>query len=152
MANPLKGEVALPPVAVPGFEGGGTVLLDFNALCTLEQELGTGVEEMGGEALQSPAKMRQVFRVSLEEHHGKVDDRAVGKIIQALGPDVAGELMLTAFKRSFPEAAKGGDADPPKPAAKKVGGTSPAATKSGARSGASPKRSGGKRHGSSPKP
>lgn len=132
MANPLKGEVDLPPVAVPGFEQGGTVLLDFNALCTLEEELGAGVEEMGAEALQSPSKMRQVFRVALEEHHGAVDDRTVGKIIQALGPSVSGELMLEAFRRSFPEAAEGGTGDPPKPA--KAGGTSRPTSRRGARS------------------
>ncbi len=148
MANALKGEVALPKVPVPGFEDGGTLLLDFNALCALEDELGTGVEDMGGEALQSPSKMRQVFRISLVEHHGDVDDRVVGKIIQALGPTVAGELMLEAFTRSFPEAAKDGGGDPPKRV--KPAGTSPAALKSGPRSGATPRRSGRKPPGSSP--
>lgn len=112
-ANPLKGEVALPKVDVVGFEKGGILLLDFNTLCVLEESLGEKIEEIGGAALQSPIMMRNVFRAALFEHHGDVDVRIVGKIIQEIGPDLAANLVLKTFTLSFPEAAKATE-DPPK--------------------------------------
>ncbi|WP_404713197.1 hypothetical protein [Sphingomonas sp. MMS24-J13] len=122
MANPLKGEVAFPAVPdLPGFEAGGTLVLDFNALCTLEDELGEEIGRIGAESLQSPKMMRTVFRVAMEEHHKAVDDVTVGKIIQAVGIDTAAALVLRAFSLSFPEAAKDGDANPPKKPAKPAG-------------------------------
>ena len=150
-ANPLKGEVAFaanPDVA--GFERGGILVLDFNALCALEEELGEKIEEIGEAALRSPRMMRTVFRIGLEARHGGLDDRPVGQLIQAIGMDEAAQLALRAFELSFPEAAKDGDGDPPKAAARKTRGTGPAALKSGPRSGGVPKRSGRKPRVSTP--
>jgi hypothetical protein len=133
MANPLLGEVALPKMNVAGFEAGGIVVLDFNALCSLESELAQTIDEIGTAVLESPTMMRSVLRVALEEHHGKVDDRIVGKIIQAIGADAAAEIILKSFTLAFPEAANG-TGNPPKPPAKKNrAGTGGAALKSGAK-------------------
>jgi len=147
-ANPLKGEVALPPMDVAGFEAGGVMLLDFNALCSLEGELQEKVEQIGAAVLESPSMMRSVMRVALEDRHGVVEDRLVGKIIQTLGMDVAAEKILEAFTLSFPEAAKTGNADP-RTGAVAPAGTGGTASKSGARSVKTPKRSGVKRRASS---
>ena len=128
MANPLKGEVALPPLPVPGFERGGTIRLDFNALCTIEGEFGA-VEDAGERALTDLAPLRGIYRAALSEHHGDVGDERAGEIVQALGAEQARWLAVEAFRLSFPEAASGGDADPLTRA--EADGTSPAAVKSG---------------------
>lgn len=148
-ANPLLGEVALPPVDVAGFEAGGVILLDFNALCALEGELKVAVDEMGTAVLESPTMMRSLMRVAMEDHHGTVDDRVVGKVIQRLGHATSAELIMKAFALSFPEAAKGGTADPRTAAA--TDGIGGAASKSGSKSASRPKRSGNKPRASSRK-
>lgn len=130
MANPLKGEVALPPVAVAGFERGGTLLLDFNGLCTLEGDIGP-VAEAGERVLTDLAPLRAIFRILLLAHHGEVGDQIAGQIVQAIGSDAARALAAEAFQRSFPEAAGESSADPR--ARANPGGTSPAAAKSGQR-------------------
>lgn len=141
MANRLKGEIALPKVDVVGFEKGGTLLLDFNALCTLEGELQGHIEEVGLAVLQSPRAMRKVMQAALEEHHGAVDERTAGKVIQALGMEKAGELIQQTFLLSFPEAAEG-NADPRPTAATAAAGTSRSATASGSKSAKRKKPSG----------
>lgn len=133
MANPLLGEVAFPGVQVPGFENGGTVVVDFNALATLEGELQNSIETLGLDVLQSPTVMRTVFRVALEEHHGAVDDRTAGKIIQQLGTEVAAEAVAKSFALCFPEAAKAGNGNPPRGAKKSAPGTSRSARASGSK-------------------
>jgi hypothetical protein len=130
-------------VPIPGFEQGGTVLLDFNALARLEGELQEKLEEMGTAALKSPRTMITVFAAALEEYHGAVDERTVGKIIHALTPDVAAELVERSFALAFPEAAEAGAGDPPG-GAKTAPGKSASASTSGSKSGKTPKRSGGK--------
>ena len=148
-ANPLLGEVALPPVNVAGFEAGGVLVLDFNALCSLEGVLAKKIDEIGTAVLESPSMMRTVMRVALEQHHPTVDEIEAGRVIQAIGLDVAAELILKAFTLSFPEAAPGGTADPRTTAT--PAGTGGAASKSGSKSGKGPKRSGGKPRASSRK-
>lgn len=149
-ANPLKGEVAFPANPdVVGFEAGGILVLDFNALCALEEELGEKIEEIGAQALTSPRMMRTVFRIGLEARHGGIEEADAGRLIQAIGMDKAALLAMKAFELSFPEAASKGTADPLKAAAK-TRGTGPAALKSGARSGSRPQRSGRKPRASTP--
>lgn len=149
-ANPLLGEVALPPVNVAGFEAGGVLLLDFNALCALEGVLAKKIDEIGTAVLESPSMMRTVMRVALEQHHPTVDELEAGRIIQAIGLDVAAELILKAFTLSFPEAAPGGDKGP-RTAAATPAGTGGAASKSGSKSDKPRKRSGTKPRASSRK-
>ena len=150
LANKHKGEVAFPEVDVIGFEKGGILLFDFNALAAVETTLKGLIEDIGTQVLTSPTAMITVMQASLEEHHGAVDPRTAGKIIQALGHKRASELLAEAYLLSFPEAAGSGDVDPlaggePAP------GTSPSAGKSGSKSVSPKKPSGGKRRGSSPK-
>lgn len=149
VANPLKGEVEFPPVDVVGFEQGGILVLDFNALCTLEGVLGEKIEEIGGAALQSPQMMRTVMRVAMFEHHGDVDDRTVGKVIQGIGVDNAAALTNKAFELSFPEAAKAGGNPPQSPPKGSAAGTGNGASERGAKSASKPARSTGKPRGSS---
>lgn len=132
VANPYKGDVALPLVDVPGFEAGGTLLLDVNALCSLEEVLDFG-KGIDAATLSTPRVLRQVVQAGLEEHHGAVDDRTVGKIIGALGIGAMAELVMLSFTRSFPEAAVDGAGNPPKAAkGPRKGGTGIGSSASGA--------------------
>lgn len=150
LANRHKGEVAFPGVDIPGFERGGILLFDFNALAAVETTLKGLIDDIGTRVLTSPSAMITVMQAALEEHHGAVDARTAGKIIQALGREQASELLAESYLLCFPEAAQGGDADPP-PAAADAVGTSPNAAASGSKSGRPKKVSGGKRPASSRK-
>jgi len=142
MANPELGEVAFPAVDVIGFEEGGILVLDFNALCTLEGEVSQKITSIGADVLQSPSMMRTVFRIALEARHGQVSERDAGEIIQRIGPARAGELVAEAFLLSFPPAEGGtSDGNPPKPGAN---GTGKSASANGSRSGTARKASGAK--------
>lgn len=150
LANKHKGEVAFPGVDVVGFEKGGILLFDFNALAAVETTLKGMIEDIGTKVLASPTSMIVVMQAVLEEHHGAVDSRTAGKIITALGPAKAGELLAEAYVLSFPEAVENGTADPLQ-GASKAPGSSPSVGKSGSKSGSRKKASGGKRRAPSPK-
>lgn len=108
MANKVKGEVGFK-VEDGDLAGEYVLLLDFNALCDLEDDF-PGI--MKGElALESPKAIRKVFAVGLSARHPDVNERKAGEIIQAVGLGRVAQLVGDAFKASFPEAAKG-DADP----------------------------------------
>lgn len=98
----LKGEV--------GFEADGesyTLLLDFNALCDLEDSL-PGLMD-GTAEIKSPKAIRSVFHAGLQARHDGLTTRDAGDLIQAIGLDVAGELVAEAFSASF---GKGGEGKP----------------------------------------
>lgn len=101
MARIIKGEVP--------FELGEeryTLLLDFNALCDLEDDF-PGL--MDGEAeIKSPKAIRRVFHAGLAAHHSDIDERGAGEIIHALGLEKAADLVRQSFEASFP-SAKGGE-------------------------------------------
>lgn len=107
MANAIKGEV--------GFTADGqdyTLLLDFNALCELEDVV-PGL--MAGSAeIQSPRAVRAVFHAALREHHPDLDEKAAGRIIQAAGIERAAELIGEAMAASFGKPEGKGPARPPK--------------------------------------
>lgn len=104
MANPLKGEVGFTVA------GGDFVLAyDFNALCTLEEDLGVGVEEIG-EKLNSVSSLRTVFRAGLEAKHGRMTDIEAGRMIHEVGVQKAGELVVKAIQGAFPAASTEGKA------------------------------------------
>lgn len=151
LANKHKGEVAFPGIDVIGFEGGGILLFDFNALAAVETALNMMIEDIGTRVLTSPNAMITVMQAALEEHHGAVDARTAGKVIQEIGSKRASELLAESYQLCFPEAAAGGDADP-LAGANAAPGTSQSAGKSGSKSAIRKKASGGKRRGSSPKP
>lgn len=118
MANPLKGEIGFTVEGEPW-----TLLYDFNALCTIEQDLGVALQDVG-DRLTSPTMIRSIFRIGLEARHGTMTDLEAGRLIHAIGVETGAELIGKAFAAAFPEAGKAG-ANPPKPA-KKTAGTSPA--------------------------
>lgn len=106
MANKIKGEVE--------FNSGGmifTLLLDFNALCDLEDDF-PGLMD-GTAEIKSPKAIRRVFHAGLAEHHPDLSEREAGAIIQDLGLERAGVLIKESFEASFP-APKGGAARPRK--------------------------------------
>lgn len=99
-ANRVKGEVQFE------VEGESYVLLlDFNALCDLEDDL-PGLMD-GTAEIKSPKAIRRVFHAGLAEHHTGLDVRAAGAIVHALGLDRAAEVIKESFAASFP--APGGD-------------------------------------------
>lgn len=96
-ANRLKGEVA--------FEADGkgyVLLLDFNALCDLEDDL-PGLMD-GTAEIKSPKAIRRVFHAGLAERHPEVDVRGAGALVQALGLEAAAVLIKESFAASFPAA------------------------------------------------
>lgn len=100
MANPVKGEIAFD---VEGQEY--ILLLDFNALCDLEDDF-PGLMD-GTAELKSPKAIRRVFHAGLAAHHPDVDLREAGSLIHAIGLDVAGDIVRRSFEAAFP--VKGGD-------------------------------------------
>ncbi|RZJ44970.1 MAG: hypothetical protein EON87_08640, partial [Brevundimonas sp.] len=104
MANPIKGEVPFT-VESGDLAGDYVLLLDFNALCDLEQDF-PGLMD-GQFEVKSPSAIRTVFAIGLREHHGEMDERDVGRIIHAVGMSEAGRLVGEGFKAAFPEAAQG---------------------------------------------
>lgn len=94
MANAIKGEVG---VKADGQDY--TLLLDFNALCELEDVV-PGLMS-GGAEIQSPRAVRAVFHAALGEHHPDLDEKAAGRIIQAVGIERAAELIGEAMAASF---------------------------------------------------
>lgn len=101
MSRTVKGEVQ--------FEAEGedyTLLLDFNALCDLEDDF-PGL--MDGEAeIKSPKAIRRVFHAGLAAQHPDIDERGAGEIIHAVGLEKAADLVRQSFEASFP-SAKGGE-------------------------------------------
>jgi hypothetical protein len=96
MANAVKGEVSFK------IEGQEFILLyDFNALCTIENDLGVDVAEVG-DKLASPTMIRSIFRVGLEAKHGLMSDLEAGNMIHRLGVQPAAEIIAQAFQAAFP--------------------------------------------------
>lgn len=110
MANATKGEIAFTAAG-----GSFTLLYDFNALCTIEQDLEIDVADVGSK-LSSASMLRSVFRIGLEAHHGAMSDIEAGRLIHDLGVEKAGEVIGKAFKAAFPdEILEGGEGNvPPK--------------------------------------
>ena len=112
MANALKGEVA--------FEVSGetyVLLLDFNALCELENDV-PGLMD-GTLEIRSPSVIRTVVHAGLAAHHPGLTLRDAGNLIHTLGLEVAGELVTRSFAASFPVTTGGeGRARPRKVPAK----------------------------------
>lgn len=102
MANRVKGEVA--------FEAGEqeyVLLLDFNALCDLEDDF-PGLMD-GQVEFKSPKAIRRVFHAGLAEHHPDLTERDAGRLLHELGLAQAGVVIQEAFKASFPDADAGGE-------------------------------------------
>ena len=107
MANGLKGEVPFKAC-----NADWTLVLDFNALCAMETELGITADMMGERLSGSAATIRSVFRIGLAAKHGDMTDLEAGRLIGDIGIKDAAELLAKALKLAFPDAAKsaGGNA------------------------------------------
>ena len=114
MTNRVKGEVAFEA------EGQGYVLLlDFNALCELEDDL-PGLMD-GTAEIKSPKAIRTVFHAGLQARHPGIDLRDAGEIIQSIGLEAAANLVRLSFEASFPSADGGEGASRPQKAPAKAG-------------------------------
>lgn len=110
MANAARGEVAFRAL-----DRDWTLLLDINALCEAEDELGVKVHELAQPGLKA---IRALLWAGLQRHQQGVTITQAGDIIQAVGMALAAEIVGEAFTLTFPEAAKG-VAGPRKAAARK---------------------------------
>ena len=98
MVNAVKGEVA--------FEVGGQaykLVLDFNALCEVEDVLGAG-----GMDLARPKAIRAIFWASMLRYQPNVTVQEAGDLIGALGLEEAGRIVAEAMNRS---GLAGGDGE-----------------------------------------
>lgn len=99
MANRRKGEVEL--------EAGDSVYtlrFSTNAICSLEDDLGVGINELG-EKMGDPSQfklsmLRSIVRACLTD---KVTAEAAGNIIDAAGIEATGEAIGKAFQAAFPD-------------------------------------------------
>jgi hypothetical protein len=112
----LKGNIPFTVQWVDGSED-FVFLLDFNALCLLEEEL-PGI--MSGDVdLNSPKVARLVVWAALQRNHPQNDQEGVdiqkaGDIITAYGMDATLELLNKAFGAAFPQGGSEGAENPPK--------------------------------------
>ena len=106
MANRVKGEVA--------FEAEGVqhvLVLDFNAMCSLEDELDIPLAQLG-EAMTGGrmSLLRSVFRAALEARQPGITSQQAGHLIQVIGLPRTTELIGEAFAAANPavEGEQGG--------------------------------------------
>lgn len=100
MANRRKGEVEL--------EAGDTIVtlrFSTNAICSLEEDLGVGINELG-EKMSDPSQfklsmLRSIVRACVTE---EVSPQEAGDIIDAAGIEATGEAIGRAFQAAFPNA------------------------------------------------
>ncbi|UYY60105.1 hypothetical protein [Sphingomonas sp. S2-65] len=113
MAETIKGEVAFKAA-----DQNWKLVYDFNALCTIEEELEVDVADIG-EQLSKPTMIRSIFRIGLAAHHGALSDLEAGRLIHDMGVAEAAQVVTKAFVAAFPEAkvvgSAGGKAPAPKP-------------------------------------
>lgn len=101
MANAIKGEIAV--VAPDGpMLGDYILLLDFNALCELEEEF-PGIMD-GQVAFTGFKSIRRLFHQGFAYHHPEMSEVEAGHIIQSVGLAEASAKLGEAMKASFPEA------------------------------------------------
>lgn len=118
MANRVKGEVAI--IAADGPKSGEyTLLLDFNALCDLEEHF-PGIMD-GNLDIKGVRPIRRIFQAGFAHYHPDLTERDVGSIIHSIGMVAATEKLAEAMKASFPEAD--GKPDPQSGPAKAGPGT-----------------------------
>lgn len=99
MAAKLKGEVSFKALASTF-----TLVVDFNAICAIEEELDIKIDEIGDRLKGSGKTIRSVFRIGLAARHGALTDFEAGNLIQEIGVMKAAELLAEAMTASFPEA------------------------------------------------
>jgi hypothetical protein len=108
MTNAVKGGVQ--------FDANGaryTLIYSTNALCILEDTMQLSVNSVLA-LMSDPGKarvndVRTLFWAGLQDHHPDLDQKSVGRIMDAVGGLMGTlDLMLKAVTMAFPQAAKGG--------------------------------------------
>lgn len=120
MPNPITGEVGCE------CEGQAYVLvLDVNAMCVLEAELGltpTEISEMLGKPLTSTAT-RALFYAALQEHHEGLTLKEAGKLVHVMGPVAARAKVFEALAAAWGSADEDRAAPPVGPRKRAKAGT-----------------------------
>lgn len=110
----FKGAVTLPVKWADGKSETYTLLLDFNALCLLEDPL-PGITS-GGVDLKSFKTIRLVFWAALQAYHPGLTEEEAGNILWAIGVDKGAGYLQEGFEAAFGQAEGGvPPANPPKP-------------------------------------
>lgn len=116
--NKIRGEMVLQP----GDLGEHIFVLDFNALCVLDQEF-PGLMD-GTVGFESPVEIRRVFTVGLQAHHPGMTEEDAGAVIHELGIQKAAEVLKEAMSISFGtgKTTEAGSAGKSPPKARTSGG------------------------------
>ncbi len=101
MSKTIKGEITVTAPDGP-MVGDFTLLLDFNALCDLEDDF-PGLME-GKLDIKGVKPIRRIFHAGFQEHHPGMTEREAGAIIHSLGLAQATAKLAEAMTASFPEA------------------------------------------------
>lgn len=101
MANAERGEVA-----VKAGDREITLVLDFNALCALEEACGSAVEDMDF-SRPSLGLMRRIMWAAMQRYQPETTAEAAGDAIDAIGLQPAMDLLGRLLSRTAPEAATG---------------------------------------------
>jgi hypothetical protein len=110
----FKGAVALPVKWEDGEDETFTLLLDFNALCLLEDPL-PGITS-GQVDLKSFKTIRLVFWAALQAHHPGLTEEDAGQVLWAIGVEKGADYLQQGFEAAFGTAEGGAStANPPKP-------------------------------------
>ncbi len=105
MGNKNRGEVS--------FEADGktwTLALGINALCELEDEFGTPINEVFASMDNGRVNvrtLRSMMRAGLARHHGAVSHFETGDLIEAVGLTETARLIGDAVKSALPDATPG---------------------------------------------
>lgn len=110
----FKGAVALPVKWADGEDETYTLLLDFNALCLLEDPL-PGITN-GDVDLKSFKTIRLVFWAALQAHHPGLTEDEAGNVLWAIGVEKGADFLQQGFEAAFGTVEGGASpANPPKP-------------------------------------
>jgi tail tube GTA-gp10-like protein len=107
MGNPHKGEIAFTLDKTVY-----TLRYSINAMCELEDRMGTTVVEIGA-LMSDPTKLsigmvRSIFWAGLRDHHEVVTEQDAGRLMDALGLVNAAQMIGKAFTAAFPEVQASG--------------------------------------------
>ena len=101
MTKAIKGEISVTAPDGPK-AGEYTLLLDFNALCDLEEDF-PGL--MDGELnIKGVKAIRSIFHAGFTAYHPDLSERDVGSIIHSIGLEEATAKLAEAMTAAFPEA------------------------------------------------
>lgn len=106
----VKGEVRFDTEA-----GAYALHFGINSLCALEQKLDMPVAEIGRELTGAGLRLstlRTVFWSGLQDAHETLTERDAGKLMDELGAQRAGELVVEAFAAAFPQEDANAPAGP----------------------------------------